>query len=67
MDAGHDPNGGFSRSSWCGPGDCVEVDRVHPDGVALRHSRLPGNVLMFTPDEWLAFIGGVKDGEFDLR
>jgi len=25
-----------------------------------------GPVLIFTPSEWEAFIGGVKDGEFDL-
>jgi hypothetical protein len=25
-----------------------------------------GPVLTFTPQEWRAFIGGVRDGEFDL-
>ncbi len=33
--------------------------------VALRHSKNPGGaVLVFTPAEWGAFIGGAKDGEF---
>ncbi|GAA3343396.1 DUF397 domain-containing protein [Amorphoplanes nipponensis] len=36
-------------------------------GVAVRDSRKPdGDVLFFTPDEWDAFVGGAKDGEFDL-
>jgi len=37
------------------------------DGVAVRDSRRPeGDVLFFTPAEWDAFVGGAKDGEFDL-
>ncbi|ROP32709.1 uncharacterized protein DUF397 [Couchioplanes caeruleus] len=36
-------------------------------GVAVRDSRRPdGDVLFFTPAEWDAFVGGAKDGEFDL-
>jgi hypothetical protein len=36
-------------------------------GVAVRDSRKPdGDVLFFTPAEWDAFVGGAKDGEFDL-
>jgi hypothetical protein len=36
-------------------------------GVAVRDSRKPeGPVLFFTPAEWDAFVGGAKDGEFDL-
>jgi hypothetical protein len=31
-------------------------DAKHPDGPKL----------VFTPDEWHAFVLGVKDGEFDL-
>jgi hypothetical protein len=37
------------------------------DGVAVRDSRRPeGDVLFFTPAEWDAFVGGAKQGEFDL-
>ncbi|MEV8506453.1 DUF397 domain-containing protein [Actinoplanes sp. NPDC051475] len=37
------------------------------NGVAVRDSRRPdGDVLFFTPSEWDAFVGGAKDGEFDL-
>jgi hypothetical protein len=54
-----------SRSS--GNGQCVEV-AMSADGVAVRDSKDRGGpVLIFTPGEWDAFIGGAKDGEFDRR
>ncbi|MEU8194998.1 DUF397 domain-containing protein [Microbispora amethystogenes] len=32
----------------------------------VRDSKNPdGPILAFTPSEWDAFVGGVKDGEFD--
>ena len=35
--------------------------------VGVRDSKnQSGAVLVFTPDEWSAFVGGVRDGEFDL-
>lgn len=35
--------------------------------VAVRHSHHPdGQVIVYTRAEWGAFIGGVKDGEFDF-
>jgi hypothetical protein len=38
-----------------------------PDGgIGVRNSRdAAGPVLAFTPDEWHAFLGGVRNGEFD--
>jgi hypothetical protein len=46
-------------------GDCVEVASL-PDGqVGVRDSKdSEGPVLRFTSSEWLAFIGGVRNGEF---
>ncbi len=36
-------------------------------GVAVREARRPeGDVRFLTPAEWDAFVGGAKDGEFDL-
>ena len=36
-------------------------------GVQVRNSRdRQGAVLTYTPDEWKAFLGGVRNGEFDL-
>jgi hypothetical protein len=58
----------WRRSNRSGPfsDNCVEVAFV--DGaIAVRDSRNPtGPVLLFTQGEWDAFVGGAKDGEFDL-
>jgi hypothetical protein len=58
----------WRKSTRSGPysDNCVEVAFVD-SAVALRDSKDPtGPVLLFTPEEWLAFVGGTKDGEFDL-
>jgi Domain of unknown function (DUF397) len=48
-------------------GNCVEVASLSKGCVGVRDSKnQSGPVLVFTPDEWKAFVGGVKDGEFDL-
>jgi uncharacterized protein DUF397 len=47
-------------------GNCVEVAGLPSGGVAVRNSRdIGGPVLEFTPGEWRAFLGGVRNGEFD--
>jgi hypothetical protein len=47
-------------------GNCVELARLPGDGVAVRNSRDPrGPALVFTGAELDAFLGGVKDGDFD--
>jgi Domain of unknown function (DUF397) len=47
-------------------GNCVEVASMADGGVAVRDSKHPdGPVLRFTPGEWDAFVGGVRNGEFD--
>jgi hypothetical protein len=48
-------------------GNCVEIAQLDT-AVAVRDSKNPtGAVLVFTPTEWDAFLGGAKDGEFDRR
>lgn len=48
-------------------GNCVEVASLPRGEVGVRNSRdSAGPVLRFTPDEWHAFLGGVRNGEFDL-
>ena len=48
-------------------GNCVEVAGLPDGGIGVRNSRDPyGPVLRFTPDEWRAFLGGVRNGEFGL-
>jgi hypothetical protein len=55
------------KSSRSGPtgGNCVEVAFLADGMVAVRNSRHPGGpALVFTAQEWDAFIGGARDGEF---
>jgi hypothetical protein len=47
-------------------GNCVEVAGLSEGEIGVRNSReSDGPVLRFTPDEWHAFLGGVRNGEFD--
>ena len=48
-------------------GACVEVARNLPDVVAVRDSKNPeGPALVVTPQEWRAFLDGVRADEFSL-
>ena len=63
----------LSRAQWIksthsGPvsDNSVEVAFVG-EAIAVRDSTDPtGPTLIFTAAEWDAFVGGAKDGEFDL-
>jgi len=47
-------------------GNCVEVASLPDREIGIRDSKdREGTVLRFTPDEWRAFLGGVRSGEFD--
>jgi hypothetical protein len=47
-------------------GNCVEVAGLADGEIGVRNSRdSAGPVLRFTSDEWHAFLGGVRNGEFD--
>ncbi len=47
-------------------GNCVEVANLPGGQIGVRNSRdSEGAVLRFTPDEWHAFLGGARNGEFD--
>ena len=46
--------------------NCVEVASLPGNEIGVRNSRdAEGAVLRFTSDEWHAFLGGVRNGEFD--
>lgn len=62
----------FTRATWRkstrsgdNGGQCVEVAFLDA-AVGLRDSKENGKgpILMFTPDEWDAFLVGTRDGEF---
>jgi Domain of unknown function (DUF397) len=49
-------------------GNCVEVATLPGGEIGVRNSRdIAGTVLRFTPDEWHAFIGGIRNGESDSQ
>jgi Domain of unknown function (DUF397) len=56
----------WRKSSLSHASSCVEVTSA--DGrVAIRHSKNPeGPILMFSADEWQAFVEGIRQGEFDI-
>ncbi len=58
----------FRTSSFCSLGDCVEVGQLPGGAVAVRDTkdRERATSLVFTSEEWTAFVAGVKNGEFDL-
>jgi Domain of unknown function (DUF397) len=48
-------------------GNCVELANLPNYEIGVRDSKDPeGPVLGFTPGEWRAFLGGVRNGEFDI-
>jgi hypothetical protein len=55
------------KSRRCSADGCVEVAHLPGGNVALRDSKDASKAAhVFDRDEWVAFIAGVKDGEFDL-
>jgi hypothetical protein len=58
----------FKVSGWCGNRPkCVSV-AIKPEGVAIRDTKDASKAtLLFTNDEWKAFIDGAKDGQFDVK
>jgi Domain of unknown function (DUF397) len=46
--------------------NCVEVASLPAGEIGVRDSKdSEGPVLRFTSDEWHAFLGGARNGEFD--
>ena len=59
----------WRKSSYSGSsgGNCVEIARNLPGVIAVRDSKNPeGPALVFSPEEWRAFLAGARDGQFDL-
>jgi Domain of unknown function (DUF397) len=61
------PRVAFKISSFCTVGGCVEVGTAADGSVLVRDSKdASGEPLAFTKAEWVAFVAGVKAGEFDI-
>ncbi len=56
----------FKSSLSFAMSNCVEVAQLGNGHIGVRDSKNPnGGMLRFTPAEWAAFLGGVRNGEFD--
>ena len=61
------PSDPYHKSSFSGAGSCVEVGLLDQDTVGVRDSKDPAKPPhLFSKKEWVAFLEGVKGGEFDL-
>jgi hypothetical protein len=56
---------GWNKSSFCATSTCVQVG-LTTTGCVMVTGTDSSEVLLFDEDEWIAFIKGVKNGEFDL-
>ncbi|MFC0544390.1 DUF397 domain-containing protein [Kutzneria chonburiensis] len=57
----------FVKSSFCHDGGCVEAAALPLGYVVLRDSKDPeGPALVFSHEEWAAFVAGVRNGEFNF-
>ena len=57
----------WRKSTYSAANGCVEVAFLG-ERIAVRDSKdRLGPVLWFTAAEWDAFLGGARDGEFDLE
>lgn len=56
----------WKRPSNCADAACVEV-QFRKGRVKVRSSEFEPAELVFTDEEWRAFIAGAKAGEFDLE
>ena len=52
----------FRRSSFCSGGNCVDV-AIETHRVELRDTA--DRRVVYSLEEWRAFVAGVKAGEFD--
>ena len=67
MPAGELRGVAWQKSRLSNPsGNCVEMAKLRGGMVAVRNSRDPeGPALIYTRDEIVALLHGVRDGDFD--
>jgi hypothetical protein len=60
------PNLTWRKATASGSNGCVELAPLTDGGVAVRDSKNPASpILTFTRHEWLSFLDGLGNGEFD--
>lgn len=60
------PAAAWRTSTFCDLNGCVEVALLDGE-VAVRDAKDRGGpILVFTSQEWAAFLDGVRNGEFEL-
>ncbi len=58
----------YRKSSRCTTGGCVEVAPLPDGGAVVRDTKdRKREPLTFDRQEWLDFVSGVKNGEFDFK
>jgi hypothetical protein len=63
-------HGAWFKSSFSnGQANCVEARFRGDGGIDIRDTKDNGvgPILSYTPAEWDAFLGGVRNGEFDRQ
>jgi hypothetical protein len=59
----------LGQLSWrvaqrCNGGQCVRI-AAHGDDIVIGHTEDHDAAISYTRAEWLAFVEGIKQGEFD--
>jgi hypothetical protein len=61
-------DGVFRKSSYSSSGGCVSVAKFTDGSVKVQDTKdTTGRTLEYTRKEWLAFLEGVRHGEFDIE
>jgi Domain of unknown function (DUF397) len=56
----------WTRAKNCSANSCIEVRRYGDGVVGIRNPKNShGFATLSSPDEWAAFVAGVKAGDFD--
>ncbi|MFG2059398.1 DUF397 domain-containing protein [Micromonospora sp. NPDC048930] len=58
------PQHTWRKSSYSDDGNCVEVAYTHEPVLVRDSKNSAGPVLRFDPEQWHAFMEGVRDGGF---
>lgn len=64
-ESSHFEHAAWRVSTFCDSGSCVEI-ALGQNLVGMRDSKnSAGSPLVFEAKEWLEFVSGVRNGEFD--